>query len=310
MPELAEVETVARGLRPLAGRRIIAVRFGKTDFIDHPERLETLLPGSRLVEVRRHGKLLLLAFDRDLAAAESTPAPPAARFWLVVHLGMTGQLVLHEAVCPPARHTHVWFSLDDGRELRYTDIRRFGHLRLASPEELAVLVAPLGAEPLELSEAEFRRRLGSRRARVKALLLDQHVLCGLGNIYADESLWRARLHPMRCGSDLSVGELDRLRRAIRAVLREAIRHGGTSISDYVNALGRPGSYQKRLRVYGRAGRRCPRCRAARIERIIVAGRSSHFCPRCQPSGRSAESRSPQPARLAAGKKLSRSLRPR
>ncbi len=309
MPELAEVETVARGLRPLAGRRIVAVRFGKTDFIDHPERIEALLPGSRLVEVRRHGKLLLLAFDREPAAAKAAPALPGARFWLVVHLGMTGQLVLHEAACPPARHTHVWFSLDDGRELRYTDIRRFGHLRLASPEELAVLVAPLGAEPLELSEAEFRRRLGSRRARVKALLLDQHVLRGLGNIYADESLWRARLHPMRCGSDLTAEELDRLWRAVRAVLREAIRHGGTSISDYVNALGRPGSYQKRLRVYGRAGRRCPRCHAAKIERIVVAGRGSHFCPRCQRAGRSAGSGSPRQVRVAAGKKLPRSLGP-
>jgi formamidopyrimidine-DNA glycosylase len=298
MPELAEVETVARGLRPLAGRRILAVRFGKTDFIDQPERIESLLPGSRLVEVRRHGKMLLF----ELEPTAPSPNPAAAPIWLVVHLGMTGQLVLHEADGPAAPHTHVWFSLDDGRELRYTDIRRFGHMRIASPEELATLVAPLGADPLELTEADFRRRLGKRQARVKALLLDQHVLRGLGNIYADESLWRARLHPMRQGSDLSEEELNRLWRAIRVVVREAIRLGGTSISDYVDALGRQGGYQKRLRVYRRNGRRCPRCRAT-IERLIVAGRGTHFCPRCQPAPRSTHARAPKPSRLSSSKKM-------
>ncbi len=296
MPELAEVETVARGLRPLAGRRILAVRFGKTDFIDHPERIESLLPGSRLVEVRRHGKMLLFEFEP--AAPATVPSP----LWLIVHLGMTGQLVLHEAAARATPHTHVWFSLDDGRELRYTDIRRFGHIRIASPEELATLVAPLGADPLELTEADFRRRLGTRHARVKALLLDQHVLRGLGNIYADESLWRARLHPMRQGSDLSEEELGRLWRAIRAIVREAIRLGGTSISDYVDALGRQGSYQKRLRVYRRNGRRCPRCRAT-IERLIVAGRGTHFCPRCQPAARSARARAPRLSPAAPAKKM-------
>lgn len=296
MPELAEVETVVRGLRPLAGRRILAVRFGKTDFIDRPERIESLLPGSRLVEVRRHGKMLL--FELETTAS----APDPSSLWLIVHLGMTGQLVLHEAARIAAPHTHVWFLLDDGRELRYTDIRRFGHMRIASPEELATLVAPLGADPLELTESEFRRRLGRRQARVKALLLDQHVLRGLGNIYADESLWRARLHPMRRGSDLSDEELGRLWRAIRQVLREAIRHGGTSISDYVDALGHPGGYQKRLRVYRRHGRRCPRCRAT-IERLIVAGRGTHFCPLCQPAMRPARAHAPRPSRHTAAKKL-------
>jgi formamidopyrimidine-DNA glycosylase len=295
MPEIAEVETVARGLRPLAGRRILAVRFGKTDFVDHPDQIEAQIPGSRLVEVRRHGKLLLFEFEP--AAPALAPSP----LWLIVHLGMTGQLVLHEAARPAAPHTHVWFSLDDGRELRYTDIRRFGHMRIASPEELATLVAPLGADPLELTKAEFRRRLGARHARVKALLLDQHVLRGLGNIYADESLWRARLHPMQQGSDLSEEELGRLWRAIRAVVSEAIRLGGTSISDYVDALGRRGGYQERLRVYRRHGRRCPRCRAT-IERLIVAGRGTHFCPRCQPAPRSTRARASRVSRAASAKK--------
>ncbi|MDE3135040.1 MAG: bifunctional DNA-formamidopyrimidine glycosylase/DNA-(apurinic or apyrimidinic site) lyase [Acidobacteriota bacterium] len=295
MPEIAEVETVARGLRPLAGRRILAVRFGKTDFIDQPDRIETLLPGSRVIEVRRHGKMLLFRME----PAVPSPNPAMAPIWLIVHLGMTGQLVLHEAARPAAPHTHVWFTLDDGRELRYTDIRRFGHMRIASPEELTTLVAPLGADPLELTVAELRRRLGTRHARVKALLLDQHVLRGLGNIYADESLWRARLHPMRQGSDLSEEEMGRLWRAIRSVVSEAIRLGGTSISDYVDALGRRGGYQKRLRVYRRHGRRCARC-SATIERVIVAGRGTHFCPRCQPAPRPA--RASRHSRAASAKK--------
>lgn len=277
MPELAEVETVARGLRPLAGRRILGVRFGKTDFIDEPERMATVLPGSRLVEVRRHGKMLLFGLEQGTRTGDTGKAD----FWLVIHLGMTGQLVLHESAGLAAPHTHVRFSLDDGRELRYTDIRRFGRMRIASTEELDALIAPLGADPLELSEPEFRRRVGSRQARVKALLLDQHVLRGLGNIYADESLWRAGVHPVRRGAELSRAELGRLWRAIRVVLRAAIRHGGTSISDFVNALGLPGDYQRRLRVYQRNGRRCPRCDST-IERMVVAGRGTHFCPRCQP----------------------------
>jgi formamidopyrimidine-DNA glycosylase len=274
MPELAEVETVVRGLQSLVGRRIDRVRLLKADFIHSPEQLEALVPGSRIEEIRRHGKLLLVAF-------EAASGPPE-RFWLVIHLGMTGQLVLHEPIDPVQPHTHVWFSLDDGKELRYVDIRRFGHMRIASPQELVSLIAPLGVDPLEVTETEFRARLGERRARLKALLLDQRVLRGLGNIYADESLWRARLHPMRLGSDLTPEELGRLWRAIRAVVGEAIRRGGTSISNYVNARGRPGEYQKRLRAYRRTGRACLRC-GTKIQRAIVAGRSSHFCPRCQPA---------------------------
>ncbi len=326
MPELAEVETVARGLRAIAGCRITGVRFGKTDFIHQPARLEALLPGSLIAEIRRHGKLLLIGCDRPPGEtlALRSPGKPApvvakswqapgctgtsstcrygdgaagpARLWLMVHLGMTGQLLLDDPAGPVAPHTHAWFALDDGRELRYVDIRRFGRLRVATPAELASLLAPLGAEPLELPRAEFRRRLGSRRAGLKALLLDQHVLRGLGNIYADESLWRARLHPLRLGSDLSVAELDRLWRSIRRVASEAIRRRGTSIANYVDTQGRPGTFQRFLRVYQRTGRPCPRCHAA-IERAIIAGRSSHFCPRCQRRGLA-----PSRARKPAGSK--------
>lgn len=290
MPEIAEVETVVRGLQPIVGHRVVHVRFGKTDFIDNAVRLAALLPGKRISEIRRHGKLLLMALNPD--SSDSDP------FWLMIHLGMTGQLVLRNPADPVAPHTHVWFSLDDGRELRYVDIRRFGHMRLASREELAVRVGRLGADPLELSEADFRARLGLRRARLKALLLDQKLLRGLGNIYADESLWRAQLHPMRLGSELTPEETSRLWRSIRAVVREAIRRRGTSISNYVDAQGCPGSFQERLRVYRRTGLACPRC-GARIERIIVAGRSSHFCPQCQPE---------RPAAATGGSRRARTRR--
>ena len=285
MPELAEVETVARGLRPLEGRRILSVQLGKTDFIAEPQRLAALLPGTRLVSVNRRGKLLLLELQPEPAAAGAG----GEVLWLLIHLGMTGQLVLRDPSQPLVPHTHVRFALDDGRELRYVDIRRFGRMRVVTAEELAAIVAPLGADPLEVSEDEFRRRLSASRARVKSILLDQRVLRGLGNIYADESLWRARIHPLRRGAALSAIELRRLWRSIRNVAREAIRLRGTSVSDYVDANGRPGSYQKRLRVYRRAGRPCRRC-GTPVERIVVAGRGSHFCPQCQPARRARSNR--------------------
>jgi formamidopyrimidine-DNA glycosylase len=279
MPELAEVETVVRGLRPLEGRRIVSVWLGKIDFIFEPQRLAALLPGKRLVSANRRGKLLLLELQPETPAETSGEA-----LWLLIHLGMTGQLVLRDPAHPLAPHTHVRFALDDGRELRYVDIRRFGRMRVATAEELSAIIAPLGADPLEVSEEEFRRRLSASRARLKSVLLDQTVLRGLGNIYADESLWRAQLHPLRRGAELSGEELRRLWRSIREVAREAIRLRGTSVSDYVDANGQPGSYQKRLRVYRRAGRPCRRC-GAPIARIVVAGRGSHFCPQCQPARR-------------------------
>ncbi len=273
MPELVEVEMVVRGLRRLVGRRVRGLWFGKTDFIRHPERIQTLLPGSRIREIDRRGKLILIGLDRT--------APGPKRLWLLIHLGMTGQLVIHHPGDPVRPHTHVRFSLDDGHELRYVDIRRFGQMRIASPEEMEARIAPLGADPLQVPETEFRALLGSRRARVKALLLDQSVLRGLGNIYTDECLWQAGLHPRRVGSELTPEQLDTLRQAIREVVSRAMRRRGTSIANYVDARGRRGTNQKSLCVYQRLGLPCSRC-GAKIEREIVAGRSSYFCPRCQP----------------------------
>src|SRR5713226_7406041 len=268
MPELPEVETIARGLRAsLPGRRILAVRLGKTDFMDDPAALERDLPGTRIEDVTRYGKFLLLR----LQPANGSGGP----CFLVVHLGMTGQLAPQRAEEPVARHTHAQLLLDDGRELRYTDIRFFGRL---------------GLDPLEATEEEFRRRLAGRRARIKAMLLDQHVFRGMGNIYADESLWRARIHPARHAARLSAGQTTQLYRAIRDVLMAAIRLRGSSIANEVDAEGRPGEFQRRHRVYGREGKGCFRC-GEKIRRVVVAGRSSYFCRQCQPAPRHAKSAS-------------------
>ena len=288
MPELPEVETVVRGLRAsLLGRRIVTVRLGKTDFIDDPAALERDLPGARIESVARYGKFLLL----HLAPANGAAQGAGERRCLVVHLGMTGQLVPRRAEEPPLPHTHAFFALDDGRELRYTDIRRFGRLALVPAAALERFLGGLGLDPLEAAEQEFRQRLAGRRARIKALLLDQHVFRGMGNIYADESLWRARIHPARHAARLAPGEVGRLYRAIREVLRAAIRLRGSSVSNYLDAEGRPGEYQRRHRVYRREGKACPRC-GTRIRRVIVAGRGSYFCPRCQPAPRRRGSRAP------------------
>jgi formamidopyrimidine-DNA glycosylase len=270
MPELPEVETIVRGLRAvLPGRRILSVRLNKTDFIDDPAALERELPGCRIAAVERHGKFIAVRLERD-------DAQPS----LLIHLGMTGQLAVMRPEQPLPPHTHVVLSLDDGRELRYTDARRFGRMRLAATPAGEAVLGKLGDDPLEITLASFRARLQGRRAMVKALLLDQHFLRGMGNIYTDEALWRARIHPKRHAARLSRDEARRLHSAMRKVLTDAIRLRGSSISDYVDAAGQPGDYQRRHRVYGRDGKECFRC-ARKIHRIIVAGRSSYFCPRCQ-----------------------------
>jgi formamidopyrimidine-DNA glycosylase len=298
MPELPEVETVARGLRAaLPGRRIVSVRLGKTDFIDDPAVLERDLPGAGIESVGRYGKFLLMHLGPGNGAGENA----GERSCLVVHLGMTGQLAPRRAEEPPAPHTHAFFALDDGRELRYTDIRRFGRLALVPEAALERFLGGLGLDPLEATEEEFRRRLAGRRAMIKALLLDQRVLRGMGNIYADESLWRARIHPRRHAARLAPAQAAQLYGAIREVLRAAIRLRGSSVSNYLDAAGRPGEYQRRHRVYRREGKACPRC-GAKIRRAIVAGRSSYFCPRCQraPRRRTPVSARRRPGRVRSG----------
>jgi formamidopyrimidine-DNA glycosylase len=285
MPELPEVETVARGLRQaILGRRIISVTLGKTDFIDDPAALEEHLPGHRIEAVERYGKFMLLrlsAVNRETSVVTNGDAAPAS---LLVHLGMTGQIAPSPAGQPLEKHTHVCLLLDDGRELRYTDARRFGRIAYLTKALLAEELVGFGADPLEVNKEEFADRICGRRARIKALLLDQSVLRGVGNIYADESLWKAKIHPARLGVKLSRKEAEKLRRALQVILQKAIVLRGSSISDFLDAEGEPGEYQRHHRAYGREGKNCYRCKTP-VRRAIVAGRSSYFCPTCQPSPR-------------------------
>jgi formamidopyrimidine-DNA glycosylase len=298
MPELPEVETVARGLREvLPGRRVLSVRLGKTDFIDDPAALEQDLPGSTFARIRRLGKYLLLDLE-----PRKTPAEESS---LLIHLGMTGQI----SICPPETpvpdHTHVFLALDDGRELRYNDVRRFGRMALLANGAHERVLGGLGREPLEISEDEFRTRIQARKSRIKAVLLNQSVVRGIGNIYADESLWRAKIHPEKIGARLKDDELRRLHRAVQHILREAIQLRGSSISNYVDLDGGRGEFQQKHRAYQHDGKKCFRC-ATIIRRIIVAGRSSHFCPQCQP----APPKPRKPRKLAKQRSRKRALRSR
>ncbi len=262
LPELPEVETIARALsRCLPGRRIRRVHFlSERAPAGCPHEIASRLRARRITRVGRRGKFLLLELDDGDV--------------LAIHLGMTGSLRWRGA---PGPHTRAVFDLDDGR-LLFDDPRQFGRIELSNNPPARV--ARLGPEALEISAHEFERRLHQRRGRMKALLLDQCFLAGLGNIYADEALFRARIHPLTRPSKLSADRIRRLHRAIRDLLREAIAAGGSSVSDYVDADGRPGFFQFAHRVYRRTGLPCANC-GARIRRIVVAGRGTHYCPRCQ-----------------------------
>jgi len=262
MPELPEVETIVRGLAPrLVGRRI--------------ERIEVFQPrvwrgeagrarGFTVTGVQRRGKHILLELRRG-----------SARACLGVHLGMTGQLLWKT---PPGRHTRAVLHLHGGDRVLYNDIRQFGRLELAA--DLPERVARLGPDALRIQQREFLQRFTARRGMIKPLLLDQAFLSGLGNIYADEALFRARVHPRATAAALPPARAAGLFRAMRRVLAQAIAQGGSSISDYVGSDGRPGRFQLRHNVYGRTGEPCRVCGAS-IRRIVVGGRGTHFCPRCQ-----------------------------
>jgi formamidopyrimidine-DNA glycosylase len=283
MPELPEVETVARGLqKTVLGRKILSVALGKTDFIDDPSALERYLPGRRIDAVERYGKFMMLRLSGRDARAESGEPPEAAS--LLVHLGMTGNLASRGADEAHEKHTHVCMALDDGRELRYTDPRRFGRMAYLAGEAIARELQRFGADPLLVGKEEFVTRIKARRSRIKALLLDQSVLRGVGNIYADESLWRAKIHPARTSASLKPAELLKLRRVLQEILRKAISLGGSTIADFQDGQGEPGEYQKHHRAYGREGHKCYRCGAI-LRRTIVAGRSSYYCSACQPEPR-------------------------
>jgi formamidopyrimidine-DNA glycosylase len=262
VPELPEVETVVRSIAPLIGRRIVSAEFGASRVLrgGDPDQLAARLAGRRIAGIQRYGKFIVTSVEGG--------------GYLLIHLGMTGRLLLGG---DPGKHTHAIFTLDEG-VLLYDDSRQFGSIQWF--DDFPGRVARLGPEPLETSFAEFARRLKERRTRIKGLLLDQRFLRGLGNIYADESLFRAGIHPLAMASRLGGSRPRRLFDAIQAVLTEAIAAGGSSISDYVDAEGRRGFFQISHRVYQRTGEPCVTCRTP-IRRVLVAQRSSHFCPRCQ-----------------------------
>jgi formamidopyrimidine-DNA glycosylase len=280
MPELPEVETVARGLRrEVVGHKIQSVALGKTDFIDNPSELEARLPGRHILAVERYGKFMLLRLS---SGADSADGDEQAA--LLVHLGMTGMLRPQAASDPQAKHTHVVMQLDDGRELRYVDPRRFGRMAYLSGEALRQELLRFGHDPLEAKLEQFMQTFGKRRAMVKALLLNQSVLRGIGNIYADETLWKAKIHPAQLATRLKPHQLKQLYKVLQQILNHAIVMRGSSISDFLDAEGEPGEYQQHHRVYGREGKPCSRCKTT-IRRITVAGRSSYFCPNCQKAPR-------------------------
>ena len=260
MPELPEVETVVRSVAAhLAGRRIVSTTF-TSRFVTPGNRakLTQRLAGRRIESVTRRGKFILIALDQGT---------------LTVHLGMTGKLLVEGEA---GEHTHGVFHLDEGR-LLYHDPRQFGRIEwsLGPPPR----VARLGPEPLEIGSEEFRARL-KRKTRMKALLLNQTFLAGLGNIYADESLFAAGIHPLTAASKLTAARAQKLYNAIRGILTHAIQLGGSSISDYVNGRGERGWFQMEHRVYGREGEPCANC-GRPIRKILVAQRGTHYCPHCQ-----------------------------
>ncbi len=274
MPELPEVETVVRDLRPLiVGRTITSVRVGKHNLrAPWQKRWSTVLKAQRIVTLSRRGKWII-------ASLHGGPQ-------LLLHLGMTGQLTVHRSRATLADHVHLVYRLDDEQELRFRDVRRFGSATLFDTHGSLTdyLDARLGPEPFGLDAAYFRASLRATSRCLKAVLLDQLVLAGVGNIYADEACFRARLHPGRGANTLTTRESDALREAIEAVLTVAVEGRGSTIRDYIGGSGLKGTFQDEFAVYGRTGQACVRC-ATQILMERLAGRSSHFCPSCQQRAR-------------------------
>jgi formamidopyrimidine-DNA glycosylase len=279
MPELPEVETYVRELEPLlAGRQVLdaEVRWARTIAAPTPEEFVGRIRGQRFATFGRRAKYMLLGLAQDGVPADT----------LIVHLRMTGQLHTHDASVPPDAHTHVLLDLDDGRRLHYQDTRKFGRMWLTADPQ--AVLRKLGPEPLgdTFRSEELARKLAGRKAAIKALLLDQTLAAGVGNIYADEALFRAGLHPLRTGGSLTPAEIERLRAAVAQVLTEGIAAagsslGGSNLQNYARPGGETGGFQDEHRVFRRTGQPCRTC-SAPIERIVVGQRSTHFCPHCQP----------------------------
>ena len=304
MPELPEVETIARGLaKRVTGDAVESVWLGqKKEPLKSPaSAIAATLEHSRIAAVRRMGKHIVFDLEQDqmYVAREPSPAksrkadrkpkktiphakagvgarPTSTKAQWIVHLGMTGSLRICEPQTEVAKHTHAILRLSSGRELRFVDPRRFGRLSVAQAGDFDAT----GIEPLEADLDRFLTLFRGRKTPIKSALLNQKLLRGIGNIYADESLFRAGLRPRRRASTITRDQLAKLLAAIKEVLKEAIALGGSSISDYVDADGEEGFFQLQHRVYGREGKPCLVCKTP-IKRVVIAGRSSHYCPKCQ-----------------------------
>jgi len=295
MPELPEVETIARGVdKRTRGDRIIQVWFDH-----HPQPFKTPralqakgLAGRTILAVHRTGKHIVFELSspgvaRKVKGEKAVPRAegsvsrdahtPDAQW--IVHLGMTGRLLVTTPESPVAPHTHARLTLEGDRELRFVDPRRFGRLEFRDLRRGAAFGAP-GDEPLTIGPHEFAALFHGRRLCIKAALLNQTLLAGVGNIYADESLFHAGIRPRRRADRVTRAELDRLRAALREILTHAIRLGGSSVSDYVDADGERGFFQLEHCVYLRTGEPCRRCKTP-IRRVLVSGRGTHYCPKCQ-----------------------------
>lgn len=273
MPELPEVEVIRQGLIPhVVDREIVAIACSakKLRMAIPQKELERWLKGGRISAIKRRGKYLIFLLESGAA--------------MIVHLGMTGKLGIFPAAAPPALHDHVVFRLQDGMQMRYNDARRFGIIRVLTPEQFRENdpFKDMGCEPLEkdFSGRYLKKMAGSRLQPVKNFLMDNHMVAGIGNIYANEILFHAGIHPAKPIGFLTLPRWNTVAEKTREVLLRAIACGGSSISDFVNSSGQKGYFQLELTVYGRAGQGCMHC-SATIERLVIGGRSTFFCPNCQ-----------------------------
>jgi formamidopyrimidine-DNA glycosylase len=284
MPELPEVETVLRGLR----QRVLGRWLGVAE-VRHPQIIGGSpgdfvreVSGRRIASARRKGKAIAV----ELGPRNGEETPPR---YLLIRLGMTGQLTVNPVAEPLEPHTHVRLELEGGQEeIRYVDARRFGRLRCLAREELDAIFGGMGPDAREITDEEFLGSLQGRRVPLKSWLMNQQMLAGVGNIYADEALYLARLNPLAQAGRISPDDARRLLRALKRVLDRAVELQGTSFRDYIDIEGRPGNFLPQLRVYQRTGKPCRRCRTL-IARVVIAGRSSHYCPQCQPRPRRSSS---------------------
>jgi len=272
MPELPEVQTVVTTLQSLAGQRIAQVRLFREDIVTpSTANLPEILQRQTIRSIHRRAKRIVFTLDNSQV--------------LFIHLGMTGRLTLEPPERPLLPHTHLVLNFDSqsgADELRFRDPRRFGGIYILSAGDSPD--SNLGPEPLSIRPAQLAERLESTHRPIKAALLDQRFIAGLGNIYVDESLHRAGVHPKTFTDRLNTAQISRLTQSIKQVLRKAIASRGSSLRDYVDANGNAGAFQKLHKVYDREGEPCAVCRTP-IKRIVLAGRSTHFCPKCQPRAR-------------------------